>query len=131
MAHPSGICRYPKCDREQLIDGYCTIHHQAAVQKETKDALVLMTKVLLSVDQRLQNIEVKFSQPQQVIEKEVRIIEKSTESVDIKPQTQDRPSSIFVPSVNLSENQPVIRDVKRDNTVKSIKDLAAQLDKMS
>lgn len=128
--HLSGICKMEKCDKPSVADGYCAFHYNIEKQKENSKLQSMMVNLLISMDDRLTNIEEKLADQQvvtrEVVQKENTELPKDVEERISKPK-RERISSVFVPSIGTPDGSANIKDVKTSQTKKDVRHLASQL----
>ncbi len=129
----SGICKYPKCDKPSVAEGCCAFHYNIEKQKESTKLQTSIVGLLKSMNDRLDCIEQRLKSP--LINQASTNIDHTYSNIpkqDIIPSNEmskkNKPkSSMFIPSVETMNVETNIKDVKKCQTSKNIRNLAHRL----
>lgn len=125
----SEICKIPKCDKPSVAEGYCAFHYNIEKQKEVSKSQSKMVSLLTDMNARLNNIE----QQLQTSRINVPNFSHSYQSVDTPKKTEEKKSkserktSTFIPIISSLNAETTIKDVKKCQTSKNVRNLAHRL----
>jgi len=160
MAHKSGECKEPGCNKDQWKDGWCRSCAEYAMQKRTILGLENVTKLLLETVDRLDKIEHKIGSvqhqppppPPQIIRERVIVQQipeikqvqspevhqknintvkiNTSEKIENKIPIDDSESDIFIPSIEINTGKSLIRDTQTSTIKRNINENANRLGKL-
>lgn len=142
VAHKSGICKTPGCNKVQWQDGFCILCGQYDIQKRTADNLSQLTGIMTAVVTGLANMESQIQTLNITQNQPIRGAGDIRDDINSKinypkPGTSPKPDQLipksplmdnsFIPSVNINEANGNIRQTKTSVPMRNLADVAKQL----
>ena len=123
--HISGMCKFKNCDKPSIIEGFCTFHYNLVNQQKSNLVLSELVSIMKNVYEKLDDIENKFDNLQPVT---TSVSKNPNQTITKKREIES--SSVFIPKIDLPDNEININNLKTEQTKRDIRKIANQLNTM-